>query len=274
MIRSLPLLIMASLFGAAPAMAQTSTADGVQAVVRGDYQTAVRILRPLAENAAQPDLVAKFFLATLYESGHGIERNWMRACGLYLSAAKPANPFMDQSRALADTILEPLPPSARQFCSTDEWTPGPSATITIGPNHWVRFDQTGATVGYNGTEHLTRMQMGGPGWVFLPIRHTVLDVTRPSAARRHLLDMLIWRPTRSGPDTTWTLSSVFYEVSGPDLLPAGGEISLLTVTAAKPPSMDPEQLIRIGLDQYGEAEWALVMGDTTKRGLIQTKVAR
>jgi hypothetical protein len=272
--RLISLLIIAALFGVAPALAQTSTADGVQALVRGEYQTAVRILRPLAENSAQPDPVAKFFLAILYESGHGIERNWMRACGLYLSAATPANPFMYQSQALAETILEPLPPSARQFCSTDEWTPGPGATITIGPNHWVRFDQTGATVGYNGTEHLTRMQMGGPGWVFLPVRHTVLDVTRPSAARRHFIDMLIWRPTRSGPDTTWTLSWVLYEVSGSDLLAAGGEFSLLTVTAAQPPTMDPEQLLRIRLDQYGEAEWALVMGATRKGGLIPTKVPR
>jgi hypothetical protein len=146
--------------------------------------------------------------------------------------------------------------------------------ITVGPNHWVRFDQTSATVGYNGTEHLTRMQMGGPGWVFLPVRHTALDVTRPSAARRQFIDLLIWRPTRSGTATTWTLSWVLYEVSGSDLLTAGGEFSLLTVTAPQPPTMDPDQLLRVRVDQYGEAEWALVMGATMKGGLIPTKVAR
>ena len=272
--RPLSLLVIASLFGISPAFAQTSTADGVQAVVRGDYQTAARILRPLAENRAQPDPVAKFFLAMLYESGRGIERNWMKACGLYMGAAKPSNPFMYEAQTLADTILEPMPPAAREFCSTDEWTPAPNTTITIAPNHWVRFDQTGATVSYNGKEQLTRMQMGGPGWVFLPIRHTAVDVTRPSTARRQFIDLLIWRPTRSGMEITWTLSWMLYEVAGSDLLIAGGEFSLLTVTAPQPPTMDPEQLLRIRADQYGEAEWALVTGATLKRGVIPTKVSR
>jgi hypothetical protein len=272
--RPLPGLLFAAVLGPSAAIAQTSTADGVQAVVRGDYQAAVRILRPLAENTAQPDPVAKFFLAILYESGRGIERNSFKACALYLSAAKPANPFMYESQALADTILEPMPPMARQFCSTDEWTPGPDETITIGPNHWVRFDQNGATVGYNGTEQPTKMQMGGPGWVFLPVRHTVLDVTRPSTARRHLIDMIIWRPTRSAMDTTWTLAWVLYEVSGPNLLGADGEFSLLTVTAEHPPAMAPDQVIRIRVDQYGEAEWSLVMGSTPRGGVIATKVPR
>ena len=56
--------------------AQVSTADAVQAIVRGDYQSAVRILRPLAEDAPDPDPLAQFFMAMLYESGHGVARNW------------------------------------------------------------------------------------------------------------------------------------------------------------------------------------------------------
>ena len=38
---------------AAPAAAQSSTEDGIRAVLRGEYQAAVRILRPLADDAAR-----------------------------------------------------------------------------------------------------------------------------------------------------------------------------------------------------------------------------
>lgn len=73
--------------------AQTTTADGVQAILRGDYQAAVRILRPLAdEDGPQPDPLAQFFMAILYDAGQCVPRNPVRACGLFLSAAKPANP--------------------------------------------------------------------------------------------------------------------------------------------------------------------------------------
>jgi hypothetical protein len=51
--------------------AQSSTADGVQAIVRGDYAAAVRILTPLAEDFGKPDPLAQFFLATIYDSGRG-----------------------------------------------------------------------------------------------------------------------------------------------------------------------------------------------------------
>jgi TPR repeat protein len=80
--------------------AQT-TADGIQALTRGDYATAARILRPLAEDAATRDPLALFFMATLHESGSGVARNPMHACGLYLKAATPTNPLLTQSLALA-----------------------------------------------------------------------------------------------------------------------------------------------------------------------------
>ena len=48
--------------------AQAATADGIQAIVRADYQSAVRILRPLAEEAPDPDPLAQFFMAMLYQS--------------------------------------------------------------------------------------------------------------------------------------------------------------------------------------------------------------
>jgi hypothetical protein len=64
-----------------PASAQTSTADGLAAMLAGDYANAARIFGPLAEDASPPDPLAAFFLATLYHGGFGGHRDNVRACG-------------------------------------------------------------------------------------------------------------------------------------------------------------------------------------------------
>jgi hypothetical protein len=130
-------LLIVSALGLSTANAQTSTADGVQALIRGDYQSAARILQPLAKNVSQPDPLAQFFMAILYDSGRGVDPDSMRACGLFQNAAKPANPFMYQSQLLAEAMLEPLPAIARELCSADAWTVGPAASITLGQNYSV-----------------------------------------------------------------------------------------------------------------------------------------
>ena len=66
---------------------QTGTADGVAAMARGDYQRAVEILKPIAEDWRSKDTVAQFFMAGLYESGHGVLADPLRACALYARAA-------------------------------------------------------------------------------------------------------------------------------------------------------------------------------------------
>ena len=47
---------------ATTAAAQSTTEDGIRAMLRGDYKSAAAILRPLAEDAARPDSAAQFFL--------------------------------------------------------------------------------------------------------------------------------------------------------------------------------------------------------------------
>jgi hypothetical protein len=96
--------------------AQTTTADGVQALLRGDYGTATRILKPLAD-APDPDPTAQFFTALAYDSGLGLPRFDFRSCRYYLDAVKPANPFMTASAALGDSIRQRMPPAAVEFCS-------------------------------------------------------------------------------------------------------------------------------------------------------------
>jgi hypothetical protein len=260
--------------------AQTTTADGVQALIRGDYQTAVRILRPrAAEDAAQPDPLAQFFMAMLYDSGQGVTRNSMRACGLYLSAAKPANPLMNQSLELAQSMqLQWSGPFAGHLCSlaiADRWRDAPSASFTVGPGHSVTIDETGATVFYNGTQTHTTMARGGPGFVPFPIVHTQLDVSRPMAVRRHFIQFFNWSPYRPFDGSAWTLWWSLSEVVGPDLIPVTSDQGMGTVTALQPPmSFDVDSVAGVRVDENGEAEWVVLTGPNPRSGVIPFRRSR
>jgi hypothetical protein len=275
-------LIAVAILGPGMAGAQTSTttADGVQAILRGDYQTAVRILRPLAdEDGPQPDPLAQFFMATLYESGQGVGRNSMRACGLYLSAARPPNPLVNQSLELARAIQSGLGPFAGRLCasaSVDRWRVGPSASFTLGPGHSVTVDETGATVLYNGAPTRTTMARGGgPGFVHLPVAYTPLDVARPVNARRHFLQFFIWTPYKPFDGAAWTLFWSLSEVVGPDLIQIVRDQRLVTITGPEPPmSFDFESAAGVRLDANGEAEWVIRVGPDQRGAIVAYSGAR
>ena len=107
------LLVCVLTLFATPAAAQSTTEDGLRAVLRGDYQAAASILKPLAD-AARPDPVAQFFLAVLYHSGQGVRRDQLLACGLFASAATLVNPFSEQSAAIAALLR--MRPAAGVLC--------------------------------------------------------------------------------------------------------------------------------------------------------------
>jgi len=80
---------------------QSRTADGVAALARGDYQQAIEILRPIAEDWRSQDTVAQFFLAGLYASGRGVAADPVRACALYARAGSQSErPFGRQAMPL------------------------------------------------------------------------------------------------------------------------------------------------------------------------------
>src|ERR1700704_1881098 len=99
-------LLAVAVLAPGAAGAQTTTADGARALVRGDYETALRVLRPLAENTGQPDPLAQFFLAMLYSPGQ--RGDITRGCGLYLAAATGTNALAAQSLTLARAIQDQL----------------------------------------------------------------------------------------------------------------------------------------------------------------------
>ncbi len=70
----------------APGLAVAQDLDkGVAAALQGNYATALAELRPLAE---QGDASAQYYLARLYNEGHGVPYDHQRAAGWYQRAAE------------------------------------------------------------------------------------------------------------------------------------------------------------------------------------------
>jgi hypothetical protein len=254
--RSFRALVALAVLAPSIASAQTTTADGVRALVAGDYAAAIQILRPLAEDPAQPDPLATFMMATLYHSGHGVAANEIRACGLYLKASTPVNPLQNQSLALAQAIhsREPLMRNC-YAASVGTWREPHAASYTLGANHWVRIDRTGFVVGYQGTQHVAAMPMGCAEMVFLPSRHTQVDVAHPVATRRHFIEFFMWIPDDSSAPARWTLWWSAYEVTGADVRHVGNDGALATAAGARPPATFPvDDAARIGVNTEGEME--------------------
>jgi TPR repeat protein len=257
------------------AQAQTARDDAIAALARGEYETAARLLRPLADNAAQPDPAAQFLLAILYDTGRGVGRNMSRACGLFLDAVRSANPLMQHASRLSNVALEEFGPAASMLCVRGAvWPEHPPTVLTLGPNHSVTITDSGTTVVYNGTEHRTT---GGllPGMVAVPARHTPLDVSSPVGARRHFIQSFFWSPDQAAPASQWTLGWMLSEAVGKDLVFVAAERSLATVGGARPPaSFDFASVAQVRLNASGEAEWVVSGGTNPRSGIVPWKGPR
>jgi hypothetical protein len=259
--------------------AQTTTSDGVQAFLRGDYEAAARILKPLAEGTSQPDPIAQFFLASLYDSGRGVARNRLRACSLYASAASPGSPLTPQALDIVQTIGESwaAAPAAAAVCApanTQPWGEASPASFTLGAGHWVRIDATSTTIGFQGAEHRT-FASGGPGIVYLPIQYTPVEVSSPVAMRRHFIQSFVWH--RNGPTdlSTWSLGWLLNEVVGSEMFMVAGDPRLTTITSPQPPAaIDPSRLVEVRVNATGEAEWGIKDPANARGGIIPLKGGR
>ena len=262
-------LVCAFTLIAASAAAQSTTEDGIRAMLRGDYQSAAQILRPLADDAARPDRLAQFFLAILYDTGQGVGRDQGRACGLFLRASRGAHPFVEQSAALAGLMREQLGGAASILCVEDEsWRGGPVQSIALGPRHRIVFADTSITVTFGDQEQRTPL-LPGRGAVYLPIQYTPLDVTRPTTARRHFLQWFAWMPDATVNPSSWALTWNLSEVVGEKWIPITGEKSLVVVNGPSPPaSYDVTRLVRLRINASGEAEFAVINGSLLRTEVI------
>jgi len=255
--------------------AQTTVSDGVQALVRGDYQTAASILRPLAEDAPQPDPLAQFFLAMLYGSGSGVAMNQLKACGLYLASARAENPLSNQASMVARDIQDhSLGPGASLCAFGAERERGLApVTFEIAPDHRVAFDEAGVTVTYRGADRRIGLS-GFPGSAFLPVQHLELTVSNPIAGQRHFFQVFMWYRSLRDPGA-WSLAWTLIESAMGYPLVVAGDPRVTAVTGIEPPvSFDVENAVRLSVGQSGEAEWTMPDPVSPRRGVIPVKAPR
>jgi hypothetical protein len=249
---------------------QSTTEDGIRAMLRGDYPAALRILRPLADDAARPDPVAQFFLAILYDTGHGGDNG--RACGLFVRAATVASPFMEQSSTIATLLRDQLGGAAPLLCvPEDKWQGGPPQSFMLGPGHRIVFTDTSITVTRADQEQRTTLLLP-PGAVFLPIQYTPLAVTRPIAARRHFFQWFGWTPNTTANPSSWTLGWVLSEVVEGEWIGITGEDKIAVVNGpTRPAEYDVAALVRLSVNANGEAEFTIRGGSSPRTEAIAWK---
>jgi hypothetical protein len=246
--------------------AQTTVADGVVALFRGDAASAVSILGPLVEGRAEPDPQATFFLALAYRSSGPFDS--ARSCGLFLKAATPSNPLSRQAELLATELHMNHEIAGNQcaIAATRPWGQPAWTTFTLSPGHRVRIDSSGFTVEYEGASKLTPEGWGGAGWQFLPIRLTEVDVAAAGEARRYFVELFAWTPHTPADAPEWSLAWFVYEVVGPDVIrrqPGDGRVAT-TVGAAPPLSFRADEIARVVSDDSGRVE-RVVIGPEARR---------
>ena len=255
---------------ASPVAAQSSTEDGIHAMLRGDYQAATRILRPLADDPARPDPVAQFFLAVLYDTGN-VRGNNARACELFLRAAARTNPFSEQASQLAAALRVEHGSAASEFCVADEsWQGGQAWSFVLGPDHQIVFADTRIRVTYGDLEQVIRLR-DLPGAGRLRIHYTPLSVTRPTAARRHFFQWFWTWKTEESP-SSWTLGWMLSEVVGDRWIPLTSERSLGVVNDAAPAvPQEAAKLVLVRVNATGDAEFVVTGGRSPRTELIPSQ---
>jgi hypothetical protein len=253
-------------------VAQSTTEDGIRAVLRGDYHAAARILRPLADATGQSDPVAQFFLAVMFETGQGVRPDLLRACGLFLAAAAKAHPFSEQSAAIAASMRAQLGDGAA-WCVADKWQGGPPESFSLGPSHRVVFADTNVTVTQG--EQETRMTILVPaGAAFLPIKHTPLTVTKPIAARRHFFEWFQWTPDAPATPSSWTLTWMLSEVVAEQWIALREERLAVVNGPTRPELHEATSRVRLRVNESGQAELTFLGGTSPRTEVIPWQGSR
>ena len=82
------ILVLLLCFGATTSLTAGPFEDGIAAVQAGDYPTAIRLWRPLAD---QGNNAAQFKLGQIYRDGKGVKQDYAAAVVLFTKAADQGN---------------------------------------------------------------------------------------------------------------------------------------------------------------------------------------
>jgi hypothetical protein len=277
------IVLSAVLAGGTPvsAAAQTGTADGVAALARGDYQRAIEILKPLAEDDwGGGDPAAQYFMAGLYESGDGVPVDPLRACALYARAVSQfENPFGQEASWLFGASIsrgQEFNDECQALANVGFESGFQSATFDLGTGHSVDWKLSAATVTYEGrTKRVPMPLFVSRGPRFLPLQHTEL-ATGPARSRpRHFIEVFVWQPSgKAGP---WKLHWFVFEVVRDEIITIEGSEPLVTMDGNAPPppeSFDPRQYAVLRVDDDGNAEWAVLKGPQRGTRRIESDAER
>jgi hypothetical protein len=280
-----PLFVTAAIVAGivAAASAQSGTADGVAALARGDYQRAVEILKPLAEDWQSQDAASQFFMASMYESGHGVPADPLRACALYARAAsKNQDPFSHQANTLFVASMargQEFNEECQLLATVGFDTGFEPVTFDLGPGHFVEWTLRGATVTYEGRTKRQSMLLAEPGARFLPLQHTELATGPTRSVTRHFVEVSLWSPVRKSGHWTgqWDLQWHVFEIVRDEIVPIDTPQPLLTIDGDAPPradAFDVHNYAVVRVDDGGNSEWAVLKGPHTQKRAIETDAER
>ena len=273
--------------------AGSSRTAGVDAFVKGDYQRAAEILRPLAERwPGELDALSSFLVAAMYESGLGLPIDPLRACALTLRSSAHFPGDAGATGWLSTLATEMFPLFFRPLASENYrmcellaaigFEHGfKEETLALDSDHWVGFALSGelhgirAKVSFRGLEKSTDVPLLlSPGMRFLPIVHTELDAG-PAARRRHFIGIFTWSTARPGEwDLFWSLS----EIVGLETISIVPLEAVTTIRAESPTEEHWEAarpMTRVRLNDAGDVEWAILDGRPNPAGgIIESEVDR
>ena len=257
--------------------AQGDTAAGVAALARGDYQSAARLLQPIAERDTGADPAAQFFLAGMYDAGLGVPQDPLRACALYHRAGGAREPFATGSMRLMKAGFQRRGAEFFADCQLlgnlgfdHRFVP---VTFDLGAGHSIAWTLKGATVSYQARTTRHDMRLAGRGAAFLPLRHTALTSGGPAPRVRHFVEVFLWQ---AGGRSDWRLNWHLFEVSGTDVIRIADE-DALAASPVRPAAEAPEdlrELVTVRMNARGQAEWAIVSGPNPRTTTIESEEER
>ncbi len=259
--------------------AQSATAEGVVALARADYQHAVEILKPIAEDWRSDDVVAQFFMASFYETGRAVPLDPLRACALYMRAgSKYENPFGHEAVRLMAALIsrgEEFNEECQALANIGFEHGFEPVTFDLGPRHFVEWKLTAAKVTYGDNARRVPMPLGIPGARFLPVRHTELATGPTRSLIRHFIEVPVWHPSsRSGP---WKLLWNVFEIIREEIIRIDIFDPIATFDGEVPPSdqsFDVRDYAMLRVDDEGNAEWAVLKGPHPGTQRIETEAER